>query len=132
MPERVDFLPYPGNFGFIPSTLFNSSETDEGQPLSALVLAESVPTGTVTEVIPIGTIELEVADEVRYVVVAVPARPSEQVIAATDWAAFKQNYPAAKEIIQKWFIHHNPHRVTRLVGWQDDRYTDKLIRRWLR
>jgi inorganic pyrophosphatase len=131
MPEQVKFLPYPGNFGFIPSTLFKTDNAADSEPLRALVLAESMPTGTVAEVIPIGTLLLETAGEATFVVVTVPARPSEQVVAATDFATFSQSYPAAKDIIQKWFIHENPNRPTRLMGWKDEKYTEKLIRRWL-
>ena len=132
MPEQVKFLPYPGNFGFIPSTLYKAGDGTEGKPLGALVLAESVPTGTVAEVIPVGTLLLDVAGEVSYVVITIPAKPSEQVIAATDFASLTQHYPAVKEIIQQWFIYHNPNRQTRVMGWKDEKYTEQLISRWLR
>jgi inorganic pyrophosphatase len=75
---------------------------------------------------------LDVAGEVSYVVITIPAKPSEQVIAATDFASLTQHYPAVKEIIQQWFIHHNPNQRTRVMGWKDEKYTNQLISRWLR
>ena len=126
------FLPLPGNLGFIPSTARPQGDAPEGKPLQILVLAESVPTGTVQEVIPISTLLLDIAGELEAFVIAVPARPSEQVIAATDWASFQQQYPAAKAILQHWFLHYQPGKQIRLSGWKDEKYTDTFIRTWLR
>ncbi|GEO06421.1 hypothetical protein AAE02nite_40850 [Adhaeribacter aerolatus] len=131
LPASIKFLPAPANLGFIPSTALKNAETAESYPLQALVLAESVATGTVVEVIPIGTLTLQIADETNYVIVTIPAKPSEQVVAAATLAELKTKYPAAKEIIQQWFLHHNPNQKARLGGWHDEKYTEDLIRRWL-
>ena len=130
--EHIKFLPYPGNWGFVPATAYRHHDGAESKPLELLVIAESQPSGTVQEVVPIATLILNVAGELRPIPVAVPARPSEQIIAATDFESFTEEYPAAKDIIQQWFLHYNPHKQTRLVGWKDEKYTDQFIRRHLR
>jgi inorganic pyrophosphatase len=130
--KQFRFLPLPGNLGFIPSTAHPQGDALEGKPLQILVLAESVPTGTVQEVIPISTLLLDMEGELQAFVIAVPARPSEQVIAATDWASFQQQYPAAKIILQHWFLHFQPEKKIRLSGWKDEKYTDTFIRTWIR
>jgi len=130
-PAQVSFLPFPGNFGFIPSTAYKATDATEGQPLNALIIAERQETGTVQEVIPIATILLEVADETTPIVIAVPARPSAQIIGATDFADFTQNYPVAKEILQKWFSYFKPHQKVQFIQWKDEKETEQLIRRWL-
>ena len=43
----ISFLPYPGNYGFIPSTLMNKDRGGDGDALDILVIGESEPTGTV-------------------------------------------------------------------------------------
>jgi inorganic pyrophosphatase len=126
--RQFRFLPLPGNLGFIPST----AQGPAGRPLSILVLAESVPTGTVQEVIPISTLFLDVNGELEALVMAVPARPSEQLVRASDWAGFQRRYPAAREILEKWFLHAQPEKQVRLSGWKDEKYTEAYIRRWLR
>lgn len=132
LPKQIRFLPYPGNFGFIPSTAYKGGEmTGEGRPLQTLVLAESVATGTVMEVLPIATLILQVGQELQYTIIAVPARPSEQILAATDFNEFSTRYPVAKEIIQKWFLHHHAQLPTRFLGWKNEKETENLIRRWL-
>lgn len=129
--KRIDFLPLPGNLGFIPSTAYRAGDEAEARPLQVLVLAESVPTGTVQEIIPISTLLLDIAGELQPFVIAVPARPSEQALRATDWASFQQQYPAAREILQKWFLHSEPKKNIRLSAWKDEAFTDRLIRKWL-
>jgi inorganic pyrophosphatase len=129
--KQFQFLPLPGNLGFIPSTAHRQGDMPEGKPLQILVLAESVPTGTVQEVIPISTLILDIDGDLQAFVIAVPARPSEQVVAATDWASFQQQYPAAKAILQQWFLHFQPEKQIRLSGWKDEKYTDTFIRTWL-
>lgn len=124
----VAFLPYPANFGFIPSTEINSN----GKPLEILVIAESQEPGTVLEVIPLGVLQLETAGELEHIVVAVPARPSERLISATDFAGFSKQYPAIKAILQTWFAHYNPTAHTNFVGWKNERFADKEIQRWMK
>jgi inorganic pyrophosphatase len=65
-PAKVNFLPFPGNFGFIPSTAYQPADSAvAGELLTALVLSASQPAGTVQEVIPIATAMLDVAGEKR-------------------------------------------------------------------
>lgn len=125
----LEFLPYPANFGFIPSTEINS----KGKPLEALVIAESQPPGTVLEIIPLGILQLETAGELQHIVVAVPARPSEQLISATNFAALTKEYAAVKNILQTWFANHRAPTVrTRFVGWKNEAFAEEEIQRWMK
>ncbi|TXI78961.1 MAG: inorganic diphosphatase, partial [Flavobacteriales bacterium] len=62
-PRLIRFLPYPANYGFIPSTRMNKEEGGDGDALDVFVLCGAVPSGTVLEVEPIGIIELLDAGE---------------------------------------------------------------------
>jgi inorganic pyrophosphatase len=128
----IRFLPYPGNYGFIPSTLVEAGDQGDSRPLEILVLGESVASGTVMEVQPLGTLLLDKAGQVVQLVVAVPARPRDQILLATDLETFQRKYPAAKEIIQQWLVHHNPPDRIRIMGWKDEKYTEAEIARWMR
>ena len=128
----IDFLPYPGNYGFIPSTLVDEPDNGDPQPLRILVVAESVPTGTVMEVQPIGTLLLDKDGKVEHLIVAVPAKPSEQVMAATDFETLSTKYSGAKSIIQRWFFHANPQEKAKVMGWKDEAFAEELISRWMR
>jgi len=124
----VNFLPYPANYGFIPSTETNA----QAKPLEIVVLSGQLETGTVLEVIPIGVLQLETAGDLIHKVVAVPARPSERTITATDFASFSSSYPAAKQILQQWFVHHDPSVRSRFVGWRNEQFADQEIQRWMK
>jgi inorganic pyrophosphatase len=130
LPAQIRFLPLPGNWGFIPSTKYRN-EAQEDKLLDVLVLSESVSTGTIQEVVPISTLLLNVEGQIMPIIIAVPARPSEQVIAATYFEAFSEEYPAAKEILQQWFLHYQPEKKVRLAGWKNEKFTDQFIRQWL-
>ncbi|OKL39275.1 inorganic diphosphatase [Pontibacter flavimaris] len=126
--REVNFLPYPGNLGFIPSTEIDKN----GRGLEVLVLAERREPGTEMEVIPVGLIQLENYGELRHVVVAVPSRPSERRIDATNYKSFSQNYPGAKAILQIWFSNYNKASNTKFVGWRDEKFAEKEIQRWMK
>ena len=124
----IGFLPFPGNYGFIPSTEVGGN----GDPLEVLVIAEAMETGTVMEIVPLGVLHLDIEGELEPKIIAVPARPSEQLISATDYAALSTQYPALKEILEKWFVHHTPTRHAKFAGWRDERFADKLVQRWMK
>ncbi|GAA4000202.1 inorganic diphosphatase [Hymenobacter fastidiosus] len=128
--RQVEFLPYPGNFGFVPGTHTAPGRGfPTGRPLGVLVLAESQPAGTTLEVLPIGMLLLDVVGSLEAIVLAVPARPSQQILPeATTWGEFTRNYPAAKEILRQWFQHRGNPGEVRIVGWKDEKYALQQIR----
>lgn len=124
----IGFLPFPGNYGFIPSTEVSKN----GRGLNIMVLSEREETGTVMEVIPVAVLQLETAGELEPIVVAVPARPSMRTIDAIDYSSFSREYPAVKEILKEWFVNRKTTRHTKFVAWRDDKFADKEIQRWMK
>ncbi|RAU83695.1 inorganic diphosphatase [Pontibacter arcticus] len=124
----IEFLPYPANFGFIPSTEIDHA----GKGLEILVISESAEPGTVMEVIPLAVLQLQTNGELQHIIIAIPARPSEQTVSATDYASFSERYPAIKEILQKWFTNNTPTARTTFVGWKNERFADQEIQRWMK
>ena len=59
MERVIDFLGYPGNYGFIPSTMMDPARGGDGDALDILVLSEHAEQGTIIEVMPIGILVLE-------------------------------------------------------------------------
>ena len=130
--ERVvDFLPYPGNYGFIPSTHMDPERGGDGDALDILVIAESVPPGTVMEVKPIATLQLLDGGEIDTKLIGVPVDSSLQVIDAMDFLTFTLEYNAAQQIIQNWFLSYKGLGKMELIGWRDDRHAMAEIMKWL-
>ena len=125
--KRVRFLPFPANAGFIPST-----QNSDKQPLHILLLSDRLETGDITETIPIGVLLLEEAGELEYQIIAVPAKPSERLLEATSSEEFTRKYPAVKKIIELWFLHAEPAKTVRIMGWKDENFADQIIRQHLK
>ncbi|UOQ52960.1 inorganic diphosphatase [Hymenobacter cellulosivorans] len=125
----VEFLPCPGNQGFIPGTRLESTNA----PLQALILAETQPEGTVVEVLPIGLLTLDDNGVLEQVVVAVPARPSQQILPGiTSWKSLVKQFPGAKEAVGQWFQHQGRLGEVRLVGWKDEKAADQQVHQALK
>lgn len=116
--ERViQFLPYPGNYGFIPSTYSDPQKGGDGDALDVLVLSESVSTGTVLEVIPIAVLNLIDKGETDSKIIAIPSNTTEQIINASTFVDFTKKFPKVKEIIELWFLNYNKDDVAKIEGW---------------
>jgi inorganic pyrophosphatase len=130
-PRLVEFLPYPVNYGFVPSTRMTPDRGGDGDPLDVLVLAEHLPVGTVIEVQPIGLLQLKDLGELDNKVLAIPADPSLRIIDATDWASFQRDYSIIRHIIEQFFLYYDGLGVMTLMGWGDETAAMAEIRKWL-
>lgn len=122
----VEFLPCPGNSGFIPGTRRPGTEPS---PLPALVLAETQPAGTVLEVLPIGLLTLDDNGQMLPVVLAVPARPSQQILPEVEtWQGLTERYPGAREVIRQWYQHQGRRGEVRIVSWKDEKAAEQQVK----
>jgi len=128
--RRVDFLSYPLNYGFIPSTKMVKPRGGDGDPLDVLVLAEHLPTGTVIEVQPIGLLLLKDLGELDNKVLAIPADPAKRIIRATNWREFQQEYSAARHIIELFFLYYDGLGTMTLMGWADEQAAVEEVKKW--
>ncbi|KAA9333527.1 inorganic diphosphatase [Adhaeribacter soli] len=126
--KMIRFLPYPGNAGFIPSTRIDS----DGDPLEVLVIAESQPTGTVTEIMPLGMLLLERGGELYYQLIATPARPGERLLEATNYQEFSTKNAAVKKILETWFLQSDPASGTKIMGWKDENFAENIVQQKLK
>ncbi|MCP9235800.1 inorganic diphosphatase [Lewinella sp. JB7] len=126
----INFLPYPGNYGFIPSTLVEKTRGGDGDALDVLVIGESVPTGTKLRVHPIGTLMLRDRGEIDTKIIAVPADTSARVYRADNFLDFSLGNDAAKRIIETWFLNYKGPNATELLRWEDEAYAWREVRRW--
>lgn len=129
-PRIVQFLPYPGNYGFIPSTEMSRMSGGDGDALDVLVLAESFAKGNVIEVIPIALLKLEDDEELDYKIIAVPKEPKLQIIKCPTYDCLQEKYPAVISIIQLWFTHYKGTNKVEVSGWEDERSAMKEIIKW--
>lgn len=113
----VQFLPYIGNYGYIPSTFSNPKEGGDGDALDVLVLSENVETGTIIEIEPIAVLKLLDKGEIDYKIIAIPANKTTQIIKVDLGDNFLIDYPAVKTMIELWFLNYNKEDVSIIEGW---------------
>lgn len=128
--RMVHFLPYPGNYGFIPSTMMDAGRGGDGDPLDVLLISESLPTGSIVEAIPIGTLKLSDRGEIDTKIIAVPLDSSLRVFPAANFQDLLLDYDPAKRIIEAWFLYYKGYGVTELIGWEDENYAWEEIQKW--
>jgi inorganic pyrophosphatase len=127
--ETVEFLPLPGNMGFVPGTRVPGMAAGTAQPVQALVLAETQPAGTVLEVTPVALLTLDMNGILESVLVAVPARPAQRILPdATDWATLNRQYPGLRSSLSLWFQHRTRPTATRIVGWKNEQEAEQYVR----
>ena len=126
--ERViDFLPYLGNYGYVPSTYSDPLKGGDGDALDILVLSESVSTGTIIEVIPIAMLKLIDEDELDYKIIAIPVEIENRIININSFTDLKRNYREVMQIIELWFLNYNKEDKAEIKGWADKQEALKEI-----
>ncbi len=129
-PRVVSFLPYPANYGFIPSTLMDRSRGGDGDPLDVLVLAEAQPRGSLLEVLPVGLMLLEDGGELDHKVLAVPAQRELRIIPVSTWAEFQAQYSVIRHILELFFLYYDGLGVMKLLGWGNEQAALAEIKKW--
>lgn len=127
--RTIDFLAYPANYGFIPSTYSNPEKGGDGDALDVMVLSSTIPSGEIIEIIPIGMLKLMDAGEEDFKVIAIPADKNLRTISAENYKDFVNKYKAAKEILESWFTNYDPADETQIQGWVDEKEAEKEVLR---
>lgn len=126
----IDFLPYPANYGFIPSTRVHSEKGGDGDPLDVFILAESLPSAVSIEVIPIALIETEDNGELDPKLLAVPAAESRQIVDAQTLGELEKTYPAVKDILTLWLTNYDPADSVRVLNWKNEEEAKQAVKSW--
>lgn len=126
----IQFLPYPGNYGFIPSTIMDTKRGGDGDAVDILLISEHLPTGTIIEVLPIGLLTMIDSGERDNKIIAVPIDESLRIINAKSYDSFLSDFPEAKQLIQSWFLSYKEGSVIKFLGWQDEKAAKIEIEKW--
>ena len=127
----INYLPYPGNYGFIPSTLMDEARGGDGDALDVLVLGEHLPTSSLLEVIPIAMLELKDGGEIDNKILAVPAVAEAQIIRAQSLLELDTDYPSIRTQIATWFASYKGYGMMEVVGWKDEIAASAEIKKWV-
>lgn len=126
----INFLPYPGNYGFIPGTYMDPDRGGDGDALDVLILGQSMASGTVLEFAPIGLLKMRDAGEVDTKVIGVPLADDQKVMDITSFQDLLIHYDTVRRIIEEWFLHYKGYGVMEVEGWEDEDAALAYIQQW--
>ncbi len=126
----IDFLPYPGNYGFIPSTKMDKKRGGDGDALDVLIISESKVSGSIIEIIPIGVLLLNDSGETDTKIIAVPFNEDIRIIEAINFIELSGKYPKVKQIIEEWFLNYKGKGRVELLGWKDEKAALLEVKKW--
>ena len=126
----IDFLPYPGNYGFIPSTKMDKKQGGDGDALDVLIISESQASGSVMEIVPIGVLLLNDSGKIDTKIIAIPVEEERRIIKVKNFKEFSSKYPEVKQIIEDWFLNYKGKRRVELLGWKDEKVALLEVKKW--
>jgi len=125
--DTIDFLPYPGNYGFILRNEVIERSLDRNDHLSCLVLSSSITPLDVVEVYPIGVLSLESNANEEHVIICIPSQSELQSIKIKDFVDLMTQYEPVRFQIQHWFSNFMGVNKVHIKGWEDEEFAGHLI-----
>lgn len=116
-PRVINFLPYPINYGFVPSTRTSKNDDD---PLDILVYAKPLQTGQIITVRPIGILKMTDDGEIDDKVLSIPVDSKYQIIDIKNFEDLSQNHPKIRDMIANWFLYYDKNADIKILGWSDE------------
>ena len=129
-PRVIQFLGYPVNYGFIPSTKMNQNKQGDGDPLDVLVLGKPLKTGQILSVKPIALLQMKDNGELDHKVLGIPIDKKFQTLNIRNFKDFSKNHPKIREMIGEWFQHYDKTAQIEILGWTDENMALKEIKKW--
>ncbi|RRO17405.1 inorganic diphosphatase [Flavobacteriaceae bacterium 14752] len=129
-PRIIQFLGYPVNYGFIPSTVMNKNQDGDGDPLDALILGKPLKTGQIISVKPIGLLKMKDGGELDNKILGIPVHEKYQTLNIKNFKDLSQNHPKLREIIGEWFLNYDNTSKIEILGWTDEAMALKEVEKW--
>lgn len=102
--RRINYLPYPSNYGFIPQTRLGAETGGDGDPVDVVLLGPAIPCGAVVQARILGVLRLIDHGEQDDKILAV--RPGAPLGDVRGIDGLRDRYPGVLEILETWFVHY--------------------------
>jgi len=119
-PRVIAYLGYPGNYGFIPSTL-----SGDGDQLDVLLLGPPLPKGAIVNAMVIGVLKMLDDGEKDDKILAVTKESP--FFAVGDIDEMDEHFPGVSDIIEIWFTHYKGKGEMTVLGWGDKVEAESII-----
>ncbi len=122
----IQFMPYPANYGFIPSTIMDVERGGDGDAVDVFVLSSALETGTIVECTIVGVIKLTDEGEQDDKLLAIPVDEKLQIVKGNT---ITQIDDAALEIIKTWVLNYSSDEII-FKGWGESEEAKNIIEMW--
>lgn len=125
-PRVIQFLPYPVNYGFIPST--KSALDKNSDPLDILVYSKPIKTGQILAVKPIAILKMLDEGEADDKILSIPLDEKYKIINIENFADLSENHSQLRDMIAEWFLDYDKKADIQILGWLDESKALKTIK----
>lgn len=124
-PRKVNYLPYPGNYGMIPQTLLPKEQGGDGDPLDVIILGETLEKGKFYSCKLIGVLNLldrgEQDDKLIAVLAEGPFSHLNSMVQLDD------EFEGVSLIIETWFKNYKGKEMMESQGFAEKRVADSIL-----
>tara|TARA_Y200000002_G_scaffold216667_1_gene178758 strand:- start:604 stop:1167 length:564 start_codon:yes stop_codon:yes gene_type:complete len=119
----INYLPYPGNYGFIENTFMDPSLGGDGDALDVLVVCEALLQGKKINIEPIGILKLMDDGKEDHKIIAIPTYHKESFML--------DSIPiSVKFILKTWFSNYKGVGKMQFISWGDKKEALNEIKKW--
>jgi len=119
----VNYLPYPGNYGYILNTFMDPKLGGDGDALDVLVIDESITQGSRVNIQPLAILKLLDNGKEDHKIIAISTK--------SKINRFNNGIPkSAKEIISTWFCNYKDKNIMKFQEWGGKEQAIKEIKKW--
>ena len=124
-PRKIDYKPYPINYGLIPKTVLPASRGGDGDPLDVLILGKPLTQGEVIKVKTIGLMKMIDTGESDSKIIAVPI--NNKFSKFKNLEDLSKSNPEILRDIKLWFQNYKGKNLVEFIGFGSSSEGTKLI-----
>ncbi|MFT4678573.1 MAG: inorganic pyrophosphatase [Flavobacteriales bacterium] len=125
VPRVIDYLGYPGNYGFIPQTVLAKEDGGDGDPLDVLVLGLPVERGSIVQAEIIGVLTLLDRGEQDDKLIAVAENTTFSNIQSLT--EMEKKYPGVIDVVSTWFANYKGDGLIQITGTAEKAEALKIL-----
>lgn len=129
-PRKINYLPYPVNYGFIPSTLMERSKGGDGDPLDVIMISSHIKNGSILEFIPVAVLRMKDQGKEDHKIVGVVVNSPYAILNCTTYDCLKSDHKEIVQSLESWFSNYKGNEQVTILGWEDEEAAQELIRKW--
>lgn len=123
--RKIDYLPYPGNYGMVPQTILPKELGGDGDPLDILILGPSVEKGNTVNCKVIGVLKLLDRGEQDDKLIAV--QKGTKMYRLNDISELDSLYKGISLNIETWFTNYKGSNKMQSQGFGNKQEADKIL-----